>query len=321
VNLTPSEWISRYLDDEMSEAELVEFHEWLRTPEHAALFARASLLHDRIRSELLAADVVPSQSVAPQPAVRRSRAFKMWGAALASLLVLVAVWIGFGDSPVSAATELNQLIAVQIQGVDRTYRIDVEEVAIPRPNHSSLETGRPPKPSLDGAILHVRHGNQFVLIRQPPGESPFITGSNGQTSWAIKPDGSVRFSQDLTRFNRDLPGHEHDMPLINLEEGLSQLKAAYEIQLLPVEDTKAGANDEATRLLVAVKKRGVRGPQRVEITYAVESRHIRQLRFVEMPYGPERVTLRMTLLEEQNRAAGFFDHAAHHAPDRHAQEE
>jgi hypothetical protein len=324
MNSNPRDWIDRHFDGDLSEQEHAEFQAWLRSSaSHAAEFARTALLHDRIRAELLASDVVS----APQPMARRSivpstRSIAMWAATLASVLILLSLWIGFGGTSVSAATELNRLIAAQLQSQDRKYQIDVEEVAVPDQVQHRLEADRPPKPPLNGAVLYVRRGNQFVLIRETPEGAPFVTGSNGQTSWAVKPDGSVRFSRDLTRFNRDLPGHEHDIPLIHLEDGLSQLKAAYDIQLLPIEAAPDGAaTEEATRLLVAVKKRGERGPRRVEITYAVESGHIRQLRFVEMPYGPERLTLRMTLLEEQNQGPGFFDHPAHHAPDRHVQEE
>jgi hypothetical protein len=74
-------------------------------------------------------------------------------------------------------------------------------------------------------------------------------------------------------------------------------------------------------VLVAVKKRGHRGPQRVEITYEVETGLIRQMRFVEMPYGPERLTVRLTLEEEVHLGTEFFRHASHHGPERIVEEE
>jgi hypothetical protein len=233
-------------------------------------------------------------------------------------MLMAIVWFGLGETPVSAATELNRLIATQQSGTDRTYQIDVEEIAATPTKHDA-DPGRPPKPPLDRATLHVRHGNQFVLIRETPEGHPFITGSNGRTSWAISPDGPVRFSSDLTRFNRDLPGHEQDMPLINVEEGLSKLTTAYDVELLPVESPDANAM--ASRLLVGVKKRGFRGPRRVEITYLVESGEISQLRLVEMPYGPERLTIRMTLVEERDLGERFFDHNSHYPTDRPVIEE
>ena len=108
------------------------------------------------------------------------------------------------------------------------------------------------------------------------------------------------------------------MPLINIHDGLERLREAYEVQLLPVEEQedKSSLEDEPSRLLVAVKKRSYRGPKRVEITYSVRSGLIRQMRFVEMPYGPQRLTLRMTLVEGQLLGETFFDHESHHAVDR-----
>ena len=48
---------------------------------------------------------------------------------------------------------------------------------------------------------------------------------------------------------------------------------------------------------------------------------IRQMRFVEMPYGPERLTLRLTLAEERSLGADFFRHQSHHDPERVVEEE
>ena len=171
------------------------------------------------------------------------------------------------------------------------------------------ERPRPPKPPLSGAILHVRRGGQIVLSRQTSDGRTFLTGSNGRTSWAVRPDGSVRENTDLNEFNRDVPGHEHSMPLIHIEEGLERLLEAYDVRLLPVETADdAVAEDNPTRLIVAVKKRHYRGPKRVEISYSVRSGLIQQLRFVEMPYGPEH----LTLIEERPLGDRLFDHESHH---------
>ncbi len=46
-------------------------------------------------------------------------------------MLLLTLWIGFGGTTASAAIELNRLIAAQEQSLDREYRIDVEDVAVP----------------------------------------------------------------------------------------------------------------------------------------------------------------------------------------------
>ena len=238
------------------------------------------------------------------------------------LLATIFLWHTLGQKTASAAvSELNRIIAVTAKPGDRTYQMTVEEAMSPQPRGQGAKSpdhGRPPKPPMDGAVLHVRGGHQFVLLRMTQDGLPFVTGCNGQTSWAVRPDGPVRVSSDLARFSHDLPGHEHSMPLINIHDGLERLREAYEVQLLPVEEQedKSSLEDEPSRLLVAVKKRSYRGPKRVEITYSVRSGLIRQMRFVEMPYGPQRLTLRMTLVEGQLLGETFFDHESHHAVDR-----
>jgi ferric-dicitrate binding protein FerR (iron transport regulator) len=49
-------WINGYLDDELTEAEHRELNDWIKAdPEHAARFARAVMLHDRLQWEFNAA--------------------------------------------------------------------------------------------------------------------------------------------------------------------------------------------------------------------------------------------------------------------------
>ena len=353
MTLEPNPLIHGYLDETLSADELAALTCWLKaTPENARQFAQAILLHDRLRGEHLARDVhdieralLPVRSspidvpVSPTSAGRHARPAtetsstglrrRFATAAVittAALLFIAVVWRGIGDTPVSAAVvEVNRLIAANLSAPDRTYRIDVEEQAAISKRElpdDAPERSRPAKPPIDRAVLHVRSSGLFVLIRQTADGQPFVTGSNGKISWAVKPDGSVRSSADLTRFHRDVPGHEHSMPLININVGLEQLREAYEVQLRPIQNPDdPAAEPEPSRLIVAVRKPGNRGPQRVEVTYSVRNGLIRQMRFVEMPYGPERLTLRMTLVNEQPLAADFFNHESHHGSDRIVEEE
>jgi hypothetical protein len=324
MNLIPQDLISGYLDDTLSTDEQYRLTQWLKeSPENARQFAQVMLLHDRLRGEHLALAAI-AEGICPPPRRlmlgrlrERLRPLAAMAGVLIATVVVVAVLLnGLSGTPVSAAVELKRIIAASAQAVDRTYKITVEELALPERPRKRGETSdrRPPKPPMDGAVLHVRGGHQFVLVRTRAEGLPFVTGSNGRTSWAVRPDGPVRVSSDLTRFNRDVPGHEQAMPLISIEEGLDRLHEAYVIEILPVErqDEESTQSEEPSRLMVAVKKRGYRGPQRVEITYAVTSGLIRQMRFVEMPYGPDRLTLRMTLIEERPLGAKFFDHESHH---------
>lgn len=324
MNIDDQQLIQSYLDDALTAEQHDQLSQWLKAdPAHAREFASAAMLHDRLRNE--AVNLEPSAEVVPLPAPAATRRWSgsFFALTTACLLLVAAffIWQSAGtNSAAAAVVELNRIIAASSQPRDRTFSISVEETALPpRPRAKEpAERGRPPKPSIDGATLHVRGPNQFVLQRRVNEQQLFITGSNGKTSWAVRPDGPVRVSPDLSRFNHDVPGHEHAMPLNNLHDGLEQLRKAYDVEVLPIEDAEedAGPNADPSRLLVAVKKRGFRGPLRMEITYAAVSGQIRQVRFVEMPYGPERLTLRMTLVAERDQSADFFDHQSHHDPQR-----
>ncbi len=351
MSFDPQELIDGYLDDRLSPNELEQLETWIQEcPQNAREFASAAMLHDRLRDEQVARSGIARFVVdgcKPNPAEQDSefestpkvRIASIWRwnglrsiATAASVLataagLLIILWNGFGDSvAVAGVVELNRLIATSVLSFDQTYQIDVEDVALARRRGGrgrDASQMRPPKPPMDAAILHVRGQSNFVLIRKTVDGADFVTGSNGRSSWAALPDGPVRVSSDLSRFNRDVPGHEFHMPLSNINEGLSQMRVAYDLHVLPIEnpDGDVSFGEGASRLLVAVKKKGYPGPRRVEITYSVSSGHIEQLRFIEMPYGPDRLTLRLTLVEERDLGPDFFDHSSHHTSDRTVIEE
>lgn len=334
--------IDGYFDESLSQQQFQQLNQWIKAdPVHAQQFASQSMLHDRLHNEfaakqLMAKDPVLShkddQPGVVSPASRSSDLSNKWirsMTALATTACLVAIstvlfWNGLGTSSASAAmTELNRIITVNRLALDRTFLISVEDTVSDqnqRRSHSP-ENQRPPKPSLDNAVLDVRGSNQFVLRRKVAPGVFFVTGSNGTTSWAVRPDGPVRISNDLTRFNRDLPGHERSLPINNIEDGLAALHTAYELNLRPLEGLdkaqfKETAEGEVNRQMVAIKKAGFPGPPLIEINYDASSGQIQQMRFVEMPYGRNMVTLKMTLADEQMLASDYFDHQSHHDSKR-----
>lgn len=308
-----------YFDDSLTAEECDSLCTALRTePSEAREFARLAFIHDQLHNTLARAEKINVVMAAPKSRSVWSRAFIMLATTCAVLVIGFVLWQAFTVHPVAAATELQRIIAASSRSADRTYLISVEEAVAPDRPDQRDDLGRPPKPSIEGARLYVRGANQFVLQRKLDNNQLFVTGSNGKVSWAVRPEGPVRVSTDLTEFNRDVPGHEHAMPLSNLHDGLEQLQSAYDIQVMPIEDAEASGDQasELSRLLVAVKKRGFRGPKRVEINYAATSGEIRQMRFVDMPYGPDRLTLRMTLLDVGPLLSTFFDHESHHDQTR-----
>ena len=327
----PRHLIDGYFDDMLTSDELLALRDWIQSdPEHAKAFARASLLHDRLRDALASGDSTEEASAVTatnlSPDWFRGSLFStsFWGTTASVTVLLVGIGVLWFSSSTTAASaafrELDRIIVSSIRSRDRTYEIVVEDISTPNrrgKRSAERDTQRPPKPPLDGAILHVRDGQHFVLIRKTTDGAPFITGSNGKQSWAVSARGPVRVSQDVDHFNHDLPGHETSIPLTNLHEGFERLRQAYRLQFSTLGPEEFdGQEGTAVRMLVAVKKPKERGPQRVEIAYDHQSGRILHMRFVQMPYGPDRLDLRMSLLNENELPPDFFEHASHHTPDR-----
>lgn len=324
------ELIDGYLDDALTADQQAELSAWIKAnPENARIFAEAMLLHDRLRNTLSTAET--PDAILPSLTIESSRGWlggswlmssltRTTAAAAVLILGLATLWFSIGTPTASAAIrELDRIIVNSMRTKDRTFEIVVEDITTERRGKRSArpESQRPPKPPLDGATLYVRSGNQFVLMRKTLESVPFITGSNGRQSWSVNPRGPVKVSDDVNEFNRDLPGHETSVPLTNLHEGLQQLKRAYDLTFsaLGPEEYQTGDGHEA-RQLIAVKKPKERGPQRVEIVYDATTGGILRMRFVQMPYGPDRLDLRLSLVSEEELSSDFFEHTSHHTPDR-----
>jgi len=328
VNPSDLDLIHRYLDGEITEAQMLQLEQSLAgSIELRQEFVRISIIDEKLNEQLsktALCDPTPTPTQSPTPSQAEIRlpaapsAAVSWSSIMAMLaslaLLLIALLIGSNRNQLSASQELQKMRKSLALG-DRLYRVDVEQAVLP--NKKQIEQHderRPPKPSLEGAKLYVRGTDEFVLMRFLQDGTPFVTGSDGQVGWAIAPNGPVRVSQDKQRFNRDLPGHEHSIPLSNLSQGLTQIQKAYHVQIILSSPGDAG--DEQDAVLVATKKRGQRGPSRIEIQYASNSGRIAQMRFIEMPYGPERLTVRLTLIDELTLPESFFHHSDHHSSNQ-----
>jgi len=326
----PREFIDGYLDDALTADQQAELSAWIKAnPENARIFAEAMLLHDRLRNTLGTAET--PDAIHPSLTVESPRGWlggswlmsslaRTTATAAVLVLGLATLWFSIGTQTASAAIrELDRIIVNSMKSKDRTFDIVVEDITNDRRWKRSArpESQRPPKPPLDGATLYVRSGNQFVLNRKTQEGLPFITGSNGQQSWAVNPRGPVKVSDDVNEFNRDLPGHESSVPLTNLHDGLEQLKVAYDLTFAALGPEEYQAEDgHEMRQLIAVKKPKERGPQRVEIVYDGATGGILRMRFIQMPYGPDRLDLRLLLVSEEDLPPDFFQHTSHHTPDR-----
>lgn len=317
MSFDPLLLVSRYFDGDLSQEELQGLETALSSSDELRkAFVQVALIHEKLSQEL-----APLGFESSAPESQRSHhpeRYTRWRSTIiflaTSVLLMIGVFLVLNRNPLSASQEITRLIQSLSIG-DRLYRIDVEQIALPSQKQlERYDSSRPPKPSLDGARLYLRRADQFVLKRYSGSKSVFITGSDGQIGWAIALDGSIRISNDAYEFSRDLPGHEHSIPLANLTQGLTQIQKAYAIQIVPVSSN--GVQEDQEAMLIATKKRGQRGPKRIEMQYQVQTGRIVQIRFIEMPYGPERLTVRLTLIDEDNLPRDFFRYSYHQTAER-----
>jgi hypothetical protein len=316
------ELVHRYLDGEITDAEFVQLDRGLaNSSDLRQALIQASMLDEKIEQLLSIGPVtVLCEGVNEHNRSVRSktRRFTVWNSAVAflvsSALLIFGINLITNRNQLGASQEVTRMLKSLARG-DRLYEVDVEQVALPDNKRlEKYDSTRPPKPTLEGAKLYVRGNDQFVLMRFREDRMPFVTGSDGQIGWAIPPHGPIRISKHPETFNRDLPGHEHSIPLVNISQGLAQIQKAYAIQVLPA--TEVDGESPSESILIASKKRGERGPKRIEIQYDSQTGRISQMRFVEMPYGPERLTVRLTLMDEPNLPSDFFHHSHHHSSDQ-----
>ncbi|MFO0943781.1 MAG: hypothetical protein U0930_23850 [Pirellulales bacterium] len=331
-----SERIQQYFDHMLDEQDLAQFRADLQTDSQLRQqFVEYSILHDRLHGNLQATQALAGDkltqvqdscqsieaalSETQHPVARANqRSLQGWFIALtvaASIFVSFAVWRDRGNTAIAEQTELRRVIEANSANLLRSFELAVEAISPGDSKQKRVDQreNRPPKPPLDGAVLHVRGKNEFVMIRKTADGLPFVTGSDGKSSWAVRADGPVRVSDDLRRFNRDVPGHEFSVPLYNLHEALEHLQAAFELHVI---SESATAPTQTQRLLIAIKRKGFPGPKRVEITYEAESGLIDQLRFIDMPYGSDRLTVQLTLSVPPLATQDFFTHWPYHSADR-----
>ena len=321
MSASATDLIHGYLDETLTAEQQVELANWIKeSPEHSRQFAEAVLLHDRLRAEMLAGAVVENQHAV---IANRSSSERLWVRRVVALSTALCLTLALGllfwqsvSSPVLAASdELQRIIQASEAALDRTYVVtaldeDVDSESLP-------STVRGAKPSVDGALLHVRGPNQYVLMRYFDDGTEFITGSDGTTAWSVPPRGRVRVSSDATRFRGAVPGQQHAIPFIDMRNSLRQLQESYELDL-SLETTPEGwRRMNATRRATATG-----GPKQVTLWYDAQSGTIHRMLLKRLPQargGPRNVLLELT--DERDLGPSYFEHTSHHDTNRKVIEE
>lgn len=297
-----TELIQSLLDGTLSDEDRAALNERLRTdPTARADFAQQMKLHALLQWRT-GSVVVDTPKVPRRVVYRQSWQWAGWAAAAA----LVLGFTFFMLTPNPAAAAISQIITAWGQALDRSYTITVLEGDAWQP----LKDGR--QVNYEGARLHLRGGNQFVLERMLDRGGEVITGSDGTSNWDIRGKGPVRVSTDVSRFRGAIPGEYQSVPFLDLSSLLGSLTADYDITL------RESDSDPALQQLIAHKRhREKRGLPRMEFMFRQATGTIVSMTLHGLPEekgGPRAVQL--TLTSEAAFSADFFTHAAHHETDR-----
>lgn len=311
MNADNDRLIDDYLDDCLSRARAEELNRRIRTdPQFAREFAQALYLHDRLFDQSRTAQFPAAISETRRRPDRKAlpRRIRIWGMLAAGVAFLAFSTLWNASRTLNAATEIDRLIANIDTSPDRRYEIrNLDQ------NPDSKSDRQPP---IDGATLYVRSPDRYVLERHYPDGRKFLTGSDGQMSWAIPPDGPVRISHDPERFRGPVPGHQHGLPFVDVRSDLNAFRNSYDLSG-PI------FTAEGLRTITGTRKPGVpRGPRSFEMTYEPRSGSIRRMIFDGLPQargGPRRVAVE--LIDSKPLPDAFFSDPSHHTNDREVVEE
>ena len=310
--------IDNYLDEALSEEQELELINWLKSSSsNANKFASAIQFHNKLHDILQSEKEINLHQAKESPTfskgnIRPVKSYWTETSLTAGMVgmigVIIFIYWGFFTSHASATSEIERLVKSSSNLLDRTYKIKALD------NAPDLLNDR--QPGIDGGILHVQQPDKYVLIRKFPDTRLFITGSDGNNSWSIPPEGPIRISTNTLRFMGPVPGNQHGIPFVDLRSDLTQLQTAYELDFIP--------NDEnELRGIKAIKKSAEhRGPKIVELWYELNTGVIKKMIFSGMPQGkggPSIVCVE--LIDNSQLPAGFFKHSFHHLPDRQITEE
>jgi len=262
-------------------------------------------------------------TTAVSPSLRRIRnpQFAILSSALmvAAAVIVMFIVVGPRQNISAAMLSLEKVLKAAEKPIDRTYRIHVvEEYSRDRkPRRLSWEAwNREAKQQIDGATLYVRGANQYVLTVLLRNGVKRTSGCDGEKSWAFRENGPVHVSADLSRFRGGVPGHQQDIPFMNIHSHLSQLRNGYEVDLTDGHDT-AGDGTVLSQLVGVRKSRDVRGPREIEVWFDAENGTAHRMLFDGLPRGrggPKSVMLK--LVGQSDLAPRFFSHESHHEPQR-----
>lgn len=284
---------------------------------------------ERIQSVMQRIDSEAKTDSATLAAPRRlqgRRRFAILTSALAIAAAALVIFVVFDPpSRVSAAmASLEKVVESALRPIDRTYVVHlVEEYPRDqRPRNMSQEKwDRVAPEQIDGATIYVRGVNEYVMKVLLKTGVKRTSGCDGRLSWSFREDGPVHVSTNLHRFRGGMPGNQQDMPMVNIHANLTQLKIAYDVELLEEQETTHD-NIVLSQLSCVRKSTEIRGVKRVNVWFDAENGTVHKMLLDGLPRGrggPKSVMLE--LIDQSELPPDFFSHDSHHEPGRRVKSE
>ncbi len=293
---------ARRCDDRLVHALLLHLHDPRAASRREARVARVMAVLRR-----------PPGAAAPAPRAPRPRGGRPAArAAAAAALIIVGVLLLTSTEEVALAS-LEDILGALGRPGDRTFRIRVEggDPGAPGP-------GARQRPGLDAALLYLRDGDQFVLIRTGPGGEKALDGFDGRASWRIRAGVVVEQAEGPGAGKIPVPSLMAEMPVADLRQTLATLRSGYTVERLDMAPLEEGG--AAFRHVFARKAaREAKGPGTIEIWADPATGMPRRVVFDQAKFqgSPQPRRLSFDLISERPLPQGWFraDYGAARAAD------
>jgi hypothetical protein len=306
----------RVLHGQADESEQAELGRLLaESPENRRRFLEHTALHGLLAQAARAGALAENpedhfRRMEEGPPKNTKRILRFWmpaaAAAIAACLTVVALL------PMTATAALDRVVAAMEKAVDRTYQIEVLDPGNNTATGSHADRGRfPIAAHLDGATLWLRGTDQFVLRQSLPTGETRILGSDATESWSIRGNGAVHIDHDPDRFGGGLGTKRREVAFLDPGPQLEELKRLYQIEWLD----RPAAGPWKLRGLRRSPDQG--GAREIELWFDHATGLLERMILRQLPRqqgGPESVSIRLS--STAPLAPDFFNHAAHHEPDR-----
>jgi len=280
---------SREADDRLIDALLVHLHD-----------ARAA-----DRREARVARVMAALQAGSRRRPARIRWIRVGWAAAAAAVVTAGVLL-FTATETPALASLEDIVAALSTPGDRAFALHVADDQPP------ADGGRP---GLDGALLYLRDGEQFLLVRVGRNGKRVLDGFDGRISWRIRGGVVVEETEGPGAGRVPVPQFMAEMPLLDLPGTLEALRRDYTVEPLDLSGLPEGG-PPLRHLLARKKPRQAPGPTAIEIWADPATGMPRRIVFEGAKFqgSPRPRHLTFDLVSQDPLPEGWFHPSAHLPP-------